>query len=207
MPRDPQALARAEQIYELYSDRGLSKRAIAKKLNLDIKTVRRHIERIEEAALQLLSTKVEAMKVRQTHQLMFVYREAVEGWERSKEDKVKRVHDWKDTTDGSETKQAITVEGQAGDPRFLATAMQAIQSLRELWGLDAPAQMDVGFRVPADMTPGAARARAEAARVVYGELLSPVEQEMRMIGMGQTPAAQAVSPDPIADSLTPPAER
>jgi predicted DNA-binding protein YlxM (UPF0122 family) len=185
---------RDEEIYHLYAAKGLSKTAIAKQLNIDRKSIQKHIAKVEREGLRHLGETVEMMKYRQTEQLVFIYHEAVEGWERSCGDKIKRTHAWKSTTmgdGGDEDKQDIVVEAQAGDPRFLVAAMGAIQALREMWGIDAPVDMNLNLNLPAHANAKLARARAEAARIIGDQLLSPAEQAIRRIGTGGGPVIDA----------------
>jgi hypothetical protein len=185
-----------EQIYELYAERGLAFREISRRTKVSVPTVIKYVRRAESRGLSSLARHTEEMKLRQTHQYLFMYREAVAGWERSQQDAVIRKQSEKNSTmgdGGDEFKQDIEIKGRDGDPRFMQVAMQAIEGLRLLWGLDAPASIDLNFRAPANMNPALVRARNEAARVVVGELLSPAEQSMRQIGAGSTPAAAAQS--------------
>lgn len=180
---------RDHEIWELYSQRGMTQRAIGRKLNISPTAVHNHIRKVEKVGLKHLVETVEQMKLRNTEQLIFVYREAVEGWERSKMDRIIRKQSERQSTmgeGGEELKTDLHIEGQAGDPRFLVAAMGAIQGLRELWGLDAPVDMNMNLslKVPSHANPQLARARAEAARIIEGQLLSPAEQEIRRLTSG-----------------------
>ena len=206
---------RDEEVYALYADQGLTQRQIGRKLGIAQPTVHAHIRKVERHELRRTQANLELVKIRQHRQLIHIYRESMKGWERSLGDDVKRTHKWKDGPNGPESSQDITVAGQAGDPRFLIAADKALASLRSLWGLDAPTQIDSShtYKVPAGMTPEAARARAEAVKVTAGDLESPAEQAIRTQGqlLPVNPVNPPRPPNPdlptIDGELVPPAER
>jgi hypothetical protein len=78
------------------------------------------------------------LRVRHSKQLLDIYTEAMAAWEESK--KGAEVTKVSTAADGDEGKRKAekTTRKQAGDPRFLAQAMDALADLRKLWRLELP---------------------------------------------------------------------
>jgi predicted transcriptional regulator len=114
---------------------GYTQHQIAAKLGIDQSTVSRAVKRVEERELARLSGNVESLKVSQTHQLQWMFAEAMRAWEKSKTPRKRAVSRSGDGGDGEgqETREAIDRDGDNG---FLHTGMAALRDVRSLWGLD-----------------------------------------------------------------------
>lgn len=215
MPRPSnaqEARAREAEAWRLRL-RGYTARGIAEKMGVSHQAVLKMLERQEKALKEELVTEALPVKLLQTAQLQQIQQEAIEAWDRSKEDAQterivekaiapKRIEmesqpqggalvrqrrgDLPDDFDpegegnyldgdGEEidaeerarriaeraveaargedpddlgpmlierTTTSITI-GQAGDPRFLQTAMKAMEDIRKIWGLDAPVKQEI----------------------------------------------------------------
>lgn len=128
-----QAREHERRAWELRT-RGWSQTRIGAELSLDQSTISKALQRVSARVLAELRPQVEAMKAEQTAQLEHLLDEAVQAWERSRRPKVT-------TADGDDVK-TVTLE-TAGEPRFLAEARALLTSIRDLWGLDAPAKQEV----------------------------------------------------------------
>ena len=71
-----------------------------------------------------------------------VYRKALEGWDRSQADKeIRTVVDC--PMDDAKNRRSVRTETRAGNPACLNQARGALDSIRKLLGLDAPAQVKI----------------------------------------------------------------
>jgi hypothetical protein len=119
---------------------------IGEALGVDPSTVCRMVQRAERVLAQEFKEQAFLVKCRQTALLETVSDEALRAWERSKLDAVTV------TTGRAELDrkgQVVTLPdeveraGQAGDARLLAQVRGAQQDIRKIWGLDAPASIDL----------------------------------------------------------------
>lgn len=111
---------------------------IATQLKVDQSTVSRSLARVDRLVYRRLEKRALLTRVKQVDQLEWLAEEAIEGWERSKQD----VLTIKVTDDEAGTKTETTRKRQAGAPAFLAEARGALADVRKMLGLDAMTKPD-----------------------------------------------------------------
>lgn len=138
---------------------------IAQELGITQPAVSVMLKRIASRMATELSGKVQELKATQTGQLEYIAAEALAGWERSKlnaemlrtvteevalksevetlDDDGQPVRRKKVILPVAKTTTTKTVEGQAGDPRFLDQARGALGDIRDIWGLESPKKTDI----------------------------------------------------------------
>ncbi len=114
--------------------KGWTQERIAAELGVDQATVSRALKRTRKQVQKALEDRAEQEALIQLAQLDHVQAEAMEQWERSKQDAEE--HKVADTKDGP--METVTRTGQTGDPRLLQRAMEAMQARRKILGIDAP---------------------------------------------------------------------
>ena len=124
---------------------GWNQQQIASDLGISQPAVSKLLRRVEERVLTELRTLVERQKVRHTMRLEHLFAEAMRAWADSKADTTKRKQRRTQGQSGGDgaTVAEITTESQHGDPRYLDEARKLLADHRKLWGLDAPAKVDV----------------------------------------------------------------
>ena len=124
---------------------GWSQQQIASDLGISQPAVSKLLRRVEERVLTELRTLVERQKVRHTLRLEHLFGEAMRAWADSKADTTKRKQRRTQGQSGGDgaTVAEITTESQHGDPRYLDEARKVLSDHRKLWGLDAPAKLDL----------------------------------------------------------------
>jgi hypothetical protein len=149
------ARAREARAIELAAQ-GRTTREIASALGVSQTAACNALRRAEQRALAEMLGAVQTLKVRQLGRLEHVFREALAAWERSKGDRVVKRSKQTEGKRGGPVKTAeIRTEEHAGDPRFLATALDALGAQRRVLGLDAPQQVEANVvveRPAADLT-------------------------------------------------------
>lgn len=138
------ARQREELAYELCTTKGMTEREIAEEIGrrglgpVSQPAVSKMLRRVEARALAAQAERVASYKIRQTESLERAFAKAMACFEASKGTKIDRTE--KVDADGA-IKEVVTVERTScGDPRFLAEARQALADVRQIWGLNAPAQ-------------------------------------------------------------------
>ena len=138
--QEVQNAIRRQQIWDLYTE-GKSQREIAAVVGVTQQAVSSMLRRITTDMQDDLLDTVVNRKIQQSARLEYLYQQAVQAWEKSKGDKTKRKRKWKAGQPGAtaaEEQNEVSLEGQAGDPRFLEAAREVLGDVRKLWGLDAP---------------------------------------------------------------------
>jgi hypothetical protein len=132
----PARQARDREIYARYL-RGATERELKQEFRTTDEMVRRAIKAgNREAAKEFANT--DSLRVRNSKQLLDIYTEAMAAWEESKKGaEVTKVSTGPGGDDGRR-KAEKTTHKEAGDPRFLAQAMDALEDLRKLWRLELP---------------------------------------------------------------------
>lgn len=145
------------EVWEMKVKQGMTTGDIARALGISPTTVRGYFNEVMKEARESLFEDIERYKVEQHHKYDFIYAEAVGAWQRSKEDRrkdalkfntPKRSGKMPDGTDEKQLPDEIkrTVEGQAGDSRFLNAAIAALQAQAKLWGLNEPERLETNNR-------------------------------------------------------------
>ena len=128
---------------------GLTQAKIAEQLGVSQQAVSLLLLKTEKRLHAEFVAQAEEIKARQTAQLEQIYLEAFEQWRRSCEDaeQVTTVTGRaKATNDGCvidlPDQETRTVKGQSGNPALLEKAMQALENIRSIWGLEAPKKQE-----------------------------------------------------------------
>jgi len=135
--------------------RGWTQREIAEALGVSQPAVSKMVRRAGLDACEELREQSRAHLARQSSQLDYVFRESIEAWEKSKSDHTRRRHQRVEGTAADAVGVAKTVAEavattREGDPRFLATALQALREKREALTLVGPAEPATSLRPGAD---------------------------------------------------------
>jgi predicted transcriptional regulator len=125
--------------------RGWTQAEIARDLHVSQAAVSKILARADARALPALVEAVERQKVRQTQRLEHLFAELLRAWDQSKSDATRRRQrqSQAEAGAGAHTVAEVTIESQHGDPRYVETMRKVLADLRKLWGLDAPARLDV----------------------------------------------------------------
>lgn len=103
-------------------------------------SISRDLKAVDEMLLQRSVETHKTVKVRQQLKLEYLYREAVEAWIKSKQDKETTTQE---SSDDGKAKVSIRTEKQVGDPAFLTAARSVSADITKLWGLNDPALIDI----------------------------------------------------------------
>lgn len=129
------AVVRAYEVFELYK-KGVSSSEIAKKLNISETTVFRDIRRVIKTINKEFALDIAEMKIMARSKLESLFKECVEGYEKSKEYSVKKV---KKLNTSKESGEIAEIEIAHGDVRFLQLAKDIIDTEANLFGLNPQA--------------------------------------------------------------------
>jgi DNA-binding MarR family transcriptional regulator len=142
-PETQRRTAEQTRAWEL-RQHGWTQRRIAAELGHDQGTISRWLDAIERRELARLSRNVERLKVTQTQVLEHIADEALQAWERSKKPHTKAVEKTgpklfrPDGSPASGSARVVEATERDGDPVHLQVALQALDRLRRVWGIDAP---------------------------------------------------------------------
>ncbi len=117
--------------------KGLTHDRIARRLGVTRRAVGLILDRVEKRELKRLAASVERQKVTQTGQLEHLIDESLRAWRKSKQPRNRVVASGANPK--SEDIEKTEVVDQTGDPRYLAAAMEAMDRMRDLWGLNVQA--------------------------------------------------------------------
>lgn len=144
--RSPSQIARhRRKIGELYL-KGRHQEEIAQELGIAQSTVSRDLKYLLNDWEQEARQSVEQRKAEIEQKYLFVWREAIDAWDNSKQDATTTIQEMieaGDSSNGSGRLKASTkTEGQSGNPALLAQAQAALKALREILGVDAAAKVE-----------------------------------------------------------------
>jgi hypothetical protein len=131
----PARQARDREIYARFL-RGATEQDLRKQFKTSPEIVQKAIKTSEREAAKDFA-KTESLRARHSKQLQDIYFEAMAAWEESKKGaEVTKLS----TVPGDESKRKAekTTHKEAGDPRFLSQAMDALADLRKVWRLELP---------------------------------------------------------------------
>jgi hypothetical protein len=123
---------------------GRTQHEIAQALGISQPAVSKIVRRVEEHLLADLAYKAERQRARQTLRLEYIYAQAMQAWQDSKQDGLRRRQ--RKTEHGAglaSTVAELTSENRHGDPRYLDEARKTLSDLRKVWGLDAPERIAI----------------------------------------------------------------
>jgi predicted transcriptional regulator len=133
----------AQRAWRLYVQHGLTQKQIAGELQLTQSAVSKALKRAEQLGLETLRASVATHKALQLARLERIYALAMDGFERSIGERVRKASSTKVGTKGDEVYDGTQTEDGRGDPKWLQTALAALSDIRRLLGLDAPAKVHV----------------------------------------------------------------
>jgi hypothetical protein len=138
----------ARRCWDLYTQHGWTHAQIATELGITQPAVTKALQRAEQLGLQALRASVEQQRLVHFTRLERIYREAMIGYARSCEARVRKGKRSSTVTRG----RGGVVTGKAsvhrsetrdGDPKFLNAARAALSDLRELLALNPPTTVKV----------------------------------------------------------------
>jgi predicted transcriptional regulator len=134
-----------QRAWRLYIEFGWSMSRIAAELGITKGAVSKAMRRGEQHAIAELKTTISAHKAKALERLEWLYYEARDAWERSKEPHTKKLSRQRKPADDekavpSTTTQLVTEE-TVGDPRYLSEARMCIDRICKLLGIDSPAKV------------------------------------------------------------------
>lgn len=127
---------------------------LAGKHNIKVtqRTVSRDLKALKQSHWQSSAKAMEALKNKMLAEYEMIYGEAIIAWARSLEDKHVQVFEniqpgGADNEDSTKQQGRIKAqertEGQSGNPALLAQAQAALKAIREMFGVDASAKVDI----------------------------------------------------------------
>jgi len=170
---------------------GYSRQEIAQRVGVSRTTIRRWLQELrqEHAARAVVDT---AQMIAETiKRYNSIYREAMKAWRRSQAERQVRMAE-ESGGDGSggrtRKKKSIRSEVRAGDPAFLAKAMEALKAIRQIKGLDAPRRTEIAG--PGGGPIDLATLEDQDLRNLTNEQLAELEREVeaRILGEETSPA-------------------
>lgn len=123
--------------------KGWTKHRIAEKLGVCHQQVSYDWKEVMRRLVKSREKDATAIKARQLEQLGHIREEALAAWEKSKEPGQKVAVEEVELPDGVRVKTTTTTEGRLPENPYLTTALKALESERDLEGLNAPKKIDM----------------------------------------------------------------
>jgi hypothetical protein len=113
---------------------------VAKSVGVTQPAISRLVSRIDRWLAPQWMDNIRQIKAGHTSRLMHIFKELMSGWENSK----KRHRATRQSTPGADgtIRQVETIEIRAGDPNFLKGAIEALEQIRIMWGMNAPEKVE-----------------------------------------------------------------
>jgi hypothetical protein len=127
-------------IYEAAIRGDKTQRQIAREAGRAESSISELLSRIDRWLAPQFMDRIREIKANHTSRLMHIYTEHMSQWEKSK--KVHRATKQSTPGKGGKAREVTTVEARPGDPRQLAGAMEALNQIREIWGMNAPEKIE-----------------------------------------------------------------
>ncbi len=126
----------AEQwaMYEA-STRGVSLRTIGAEFGCTHQSVHNTVTKIDEMLAIEYAAQVRSQRANMTQRLEYLYRQALDGWERSKEVETITTKEDRSGEHGYTSTKTVTKQ-LVGNPAFLGEARAALQDIRKIWAVD-----------------------------------------------------------------------
>lgn len=124
---------------------GESRQLLSQRFKISIQTVSVWVRQINAWLVPQFIDSVREIRCQHTEHLTHIFQEAMQGWERSKQEAVTTTEEsgTGGENGGPWTKQGTRRQGQVGNPAFLAEARAALREIREMWGADSPKRIDI----------------------------------------------------------------
>lgn len=132
--------ARDREIHRLAVVECRSRKELSVQFDLSEGRIIHIVKEVDDLIRAEFPEHVAKIKDEQTQQLRFIYEEAMQAWERSKQ--VEEIQTARSTQSGKET--SLTKRGQVGNPAYLDTAMRALADIRKIWGVEAAKKLEIG---------------------------------------------------------------
>lgn len=162
---EPRARVRLREVQVLeHILEGHTQHEIAEALGISQPAVSKIARRVEERLFADLAYQAERQRARHTLRLEHIYGQAMQAWQDSKQEGLRRRQRKTEHDSGSgSTVAELVSENRHGDPRYLDEARKALTDMRKLLGVDAPERVSIDAFTPfASMTDEALE--AELAR-------------------------------------------
>lgn len=140
--RKPSEAARDRRNIATLYLRGKVQQEIAKELGISQATVSRDLKVIQEDWVRESAQALDQRKAIELAKVDALELEYWEAWERSQKDAVSEVSEMSTDSGGQKIRKQKKVDGQVGDPRYLAGVMQCIDRRCQILGIDAPKKFD-----------------------------------------------------------------
>lgn len=115
--------------------RGLSLRTIASQFGCTHQSVHKTVSRIDDMLAAEYAELVRSQRASITQRLEYLYRQAIEGWERSQEVETVTTKEERDGEHGFNSNKTVTRQ-PVGNPAFLSEARAALADIRRIWAVD-----------------------------------------------------------------------
>lgn len=121
---------------------GRSQKRAARRFEITQGYVSKICSRVDDWLARTYMGQIRQIKANHTQRLEYIYNQAMSAWRRSQRDEVTETETDKNygMHPGSETKK--TRRAQAGAAAFLSEARAAINEIRNIWGANAPLQIE-----------------------------------------------------------------
>ena len=122
---------------------GKSTRRAAAKFGYSHTRIAQICRKIDDYLSRTYMGQIRQIKANHTQRLEIIYNEAMAAWRRSQQDAetvTETDRDFGEKNSGTETKK--TIKGQTGAAQFLSEARGALNEIRNIWGANAPLQIE-----------------------------------------------------------------
>lgn len=133
--------------------KGWTQERIAAELKITQGAVSKALKRVSTQVRADLMADVERVQTEQVAQLQHIAEEAFEAWERSKaaaKSLTKHTTPARHPTGQARESTTMNLVDQHGDPRYLQTAMKALDDIRKITGANAPDEINLNWRANAE---------------------------------------------------------
>lgn len=129
------------QIYR-YVLSGKSQRRAGQKFGKTQPAITYICKKIDDYLARTYMGQIRQIKANHTQRLEIIYNEAMAAWRRSQRDAETVTETEKDMGKFSGTETKKTIKGQTGAAQFLSEARGALNEIRNIWGANAPLQIE-----------------------------------------------------------------